>query len=62
LGFTRNRVIFAVRVFIGVAIVAGTLKVVIDDAFPFTKEGVDALIKKCDSGSSVGKNILRIVQ
>jgi NADPH:quinone reductase-like Zn-dependent oxidoreductase len=43
-------------------IAAGTLKVVIDDAFPFTKEGVDALIKKCDSGSSVGKNILRIVQ
>jgi NADPH:quinone reductase-like Zn-dependent oxidoreductase len=43
-------------------IAAGTLKVVIDDSFPFTKEGVDALIKKCDSGSSVGKNILRIMQ
>jgi NADPH:quinone reductase-like Zn-dependent oxidoreductase len=36
---------------------AGTLKVVIDDAFPFTKEEVDGLVKKCDSGSSAGKNI-----
>lgn len=43
-------------------LLAGTLKVTIGEAFPLTQEGVHALVKKCDSGASVGKNILRIVQ
>jgi NADPH:quinone reductase-like Zn-dependent oxidoreductase len=41
-------------------IAAGKLSVSVNEEFPFTQEGVQALIRKVDSGASTGKNILRI--
>lgn len=40
---------------------AGTLKLSIAAEFPFTQEGVHALIKAIESGASQGKNVLKIV-
>jgi NADPH:quinone reductase-like Zn-dependent oxidoreductase len=42
-------------------IAAGKLTVSVNEEFPFTQEGVVALIRKVESGASTGKNILRIV-
>mmetsp|Transcript_114047 Transcript_114047/g.223697 ORF Transcript_114047/g.223697 Transcript_114047/m.223697 type:complete len:333 (-) Transcript_114047:80-1078(-) len=41
-------------------IAAGTLKVPIDGIFPFTAEGMKEIMKKMDSGSSTGKNVMHI--
>jgi NADPH:quinone reductase-like Zn-dependent oxidoreductase len=41
-------------------IAQGKLKVVIDETFPFTKEGVVAILKKAEAKKSLGKNILKV--
>jgi len=41
-------------------IAAGTLKITIDEAFPFTTEGVQDLFRKVMSNTSNGKNLLRV--
>ena len=42
-------------------VVEGRLKVIIDEEFPFTRDGVVSILKKVASGKSLGKNILRII-
>jgi len=42
-------------------VAAGTLKITIDETFPFTTEGVHNLIKKVETGASTGKNLLKVV-
>jgi len=44
-----------------VEVVEGRLKVIIDEEFPFTRDGVVSILKKVASGKSLGKNILRII-
>ena len=39
---------------------AGTLKITIDEAFPFTTEGVQDLFRKVMGNASNGKNLLRV--
>ena len=41
-------------------LVSGELKVKIDEEFPFTDAGVQAIFAKILGGKSVGKNLLRI--
>lgn len=42
-------------------VASGALKVTIDETFPFTTDGVHAILHKVASASSNGKNILKIV-
>ena len=42
------------------AIAGGSIKVAIEETFPFTKEGVVALLTKINGGKSLGKNVLKI--
>jgi NADPH:quinone reductase-like Zn-dependent oxidoreductase len=42
-------------------IVEGKLKVPIDQAYPFTQEGVLQAFEKVDSKKSLGKNIIKMV-
>lgn len=42
-------------------VVSGALQLTIDDTYPFTIEGVHAMLKKMESGTSQGKNVLKIV-
>jgi len=39
----------------------GTLKITLDESFPFTSEGVHNLFNKVATGASTGKNLLKIV-
>eukprot|EP00121_Abeoforma_whisleri_P005347 Awhi_evm1s4844 len=39
-------------------IVDGSLELVIDETFPFTNEGVQGIISKQSSGTSMGKNVI----
>ena len=39
----------------------GTLKITLDETFPFTTEGVHNILKKVATGGSTGKNLLKIV-
>jgi len=41
-------------------VLEGKIKIPIDEKFPFSKEGVIALLHKIESGKSVGKNLLVI--
>lgn len=43
------------------AVAAGTLNVAINEVFPFTNDGVAALIQRIDGGTSTGKNILKVI-
>lgn len=38
----------------------GSVKVIMDDSFPFTTAGVVAAMDKIESGKSIGKNVIRI--
>lgn len=42
------------------AVVAGTLRLPIDETFPFTKEGVVGILKKIEGGKSKGKSVLLV--
>lgn len=45
---------------VAAAVVAGKVKLLIDETFPFTQEGVVALLKKIEGGKSNGKNVLQV--
>jgi hypothetical protein len=37
----------------------GKLKIIIDEVFEFTKEGVVKILEKIESGKSLGKNLIK---
>ena len=37
------------------------VRVVVDEVYPFTQEGVEGIFEKIKGGKSLGKNVLRIV-
>jgi NADPH:quinone reductase-like Zn-dependent oxidoreductase len=39
---------------------SGQLRVPVEDVFPFTSEGVQAIVAKVQSGKSLGKNVIKI--
>jgi NADPH:quinone reductase-like Zn-dependent oxidoreductase len=43
-------------------IVDGRLKVIVDEKFPFTKDGVAGIFQKVASGKSLGKNVLMVLK
>lgn len=42
-------------------VAAGSLRIPVDETFPFTTEGVRGLFAKVETGKSRGKNILKII-